>query len=145
MRLYHISSNKLHGKILKPQIPDNVFVKLGVENNTLKRISFAPTVDYALLVTELNKLKLGPNILDVFEPEDYSKIKLTLSKYLAMRGLVPQANKTREHWILNPVKVIYAGQIKLLKRKDKFIETVVNDIHIIRNYYWNYEILDGEL
>jgi len=145
MRLFHISYNKLNGIVLKPTIPDNILTKVGVENNTIKRVSFAPTVDHALLAIGFNRLKTGPKVLDVFEPENYNSIKFLHNKHLKRKGYVPDADQTKEYWILNPVRVKYAGQIKLIKPKTKFVEIKINDRQKIKNYYWEYKVLDGNL
>jgi len=48
MRLFHISSKDLDGRVLVPKIPDNMFTKMGIENNTIPRISFAPDVKHII-------------------------------------------------------------------------------------------------
>ena len=145
MRLFHISSKNLDGRVLIPSVPSNILTKLGVEDNKTPRLSFAPSVNYAILAIGYNRIKSGPKILDVFEPEDYKKLKIIKDKELSIKGLVPDADKTKEHWILNRIRVKYAGQIKIIKPTNKFIEIIISPSSKIKNYYWEYKVMDGDL
>lgn len=144
MKLFHISKNNLDGKTLSPTVPNNIFTKLGVEDNKTPRVSFAPKVDYALLAIGYNRIKEGPKILKVFEPQDYDRLKIITPKELSKRGLVPDADKTKEYWILNNTRVKYSGKIKIIRPTNKYVEVDVGGGNKIKNYFWEYKILDGE-
>ena len=144
MKLYHISSSNINGKTLIPKVPNNILTKLGVEDSKTPRVSFAPTVDHALLAIGFNRLKTGPKELSVFEPANYNNLKIIDSKELSMKGKVPDADKTKEVWVLNRVKMKYVGKIRLLGPTNKFVEIKAGP-HKIKNYYWKYKIIDGEL
>lgn len=144
MRLYHISSDNIDEKILDPRIPNNILTKIGAENNTIPRISFATEIKYALLAIGSNRLENGLKILYVFEPTDYKKIKILTDKEISEKGYVPDVEKTKEHWILNKTKVKYCGKIQLLNKTNKFIEIKFGSLKI-KNYFWNYKVLDGDI
>lgn len=145
MNLYHISSKNLDGKVLRPKIPKNILTKMGIENNTIPRVSFAPDVKHAILAIGYNRIKSGPKILNVYEPENYQTIKLRHSDYLSANGYVPDADETLETWVLNHVRVKYAGQIKLIKPGKGFVRIKLPGNNEIKNYYWEYKIIDGDL
>ena len=142
MKLYHISSNDLNGKILQPKIPSNILTKIGAEDNKTPRVSFAPTIDHALLAIGFNRLKSGPKLLNVYEPTAYKNI--VTDKQLDSKGFVPDANKTKEHWITKPVRLKYVGKIRLIKPSKKFVEVRAGSIKL-KNYYWEYKVIVGDL
>jgi hypothetical protein len=145
MRLFHISSSNLNGKTLTPKVPDNILTKMGIENNTIPRVSFAPDVKHAILAIGYNRIKTGPKILNVYEPENYRTIKLRHSDYLTANGYVPDADETLETWILNSIKLKYAGKIKIIKPTKEFVRIKLPGNQEIKNYYWEYKVLDGDI
>jgi hypothetical protein len=144
MRLFHISKSNLNGKTLSPTVPNNMFTKLGIEDNKIPRVSFAPTIDYALLAIGYNRLKEGPKELKVFEPDNYKVLKIMTPEELTRKRLVPDADKTQEYWVLNNVRVKYTGKIKLIKPASKFVEIDIGQGNKIKNYFWEYKIVDGD-
>lgn len=147
MRIYHISSNDLHEKILIPKIPQNILTKLGVENNTIPRISFSPSISHSLLAIGSNRIRQGPKVLNVFEPSNYSKIKTISNKELQKKRYVPDADKTKEVWVINSIEVKYCGKIQIIKQSNKFITIKFGPQkeHIIKNYFWEFKIIDGDI
>lgn len=144
MKLFHISSNDLNNKIITPKIPDNILTKMGIENNSIPRISFAPEIKYSLLAIGYNRLKSGPDILNVYEPDNYRSLKIIDSKELDQKGYVPDAKRTREVWVLNNVKFKYLGKIKIIKPKKEFVKIDLPGGQSIKNYFWEYKVIDGE-
>lgn len=145
MRLFHISSKNLDGRVLTPKIPNNILTKLGVENNTIPRVSFALDVKHAILAIGYNRIKKGSKILNAYEPENYRNIKLRHSEYLTANGYVPDADETQETWVLNSVKLKYAGKIKIIKQAKEFVRIKLPGNQEIKNYYWEYKVLDGDI
>ena len=147
MRLFHISAANLDGKKLIPKIPENILTKMGVENNTIPRISFAPSIKYALLAIGYNRIKAGPKALMVFEPSDYKMIKSIDNTQLSRKGYVPDVDKTKEHWVINSVKIKYVGKIKIIRPTKKFVEIRWGPQRgqVLKNYFWEYKVLDGDI
>jgi len=145
MRLFHISSKDLDGRVLVPKIPDNMFTKMGIENNTIPRISFAPDVKHAILGIGYNRIKNGPKILNVYEPENYTLIKLKHSDYLSANGYVPDADETLETWVISTVRLKYVGKIKIIKPTSKYIRIKLPGNQEIKNYYWEYKVINGDI
>lgn len=145
MRLFHASSNDLNNTLLTPKIPSNILTKLGVENGSIPRVSFAPDVKHCLLAIGYNRIKSGPKILNVYEPNNYKLIKAIHSNDLFKKNYVPDANKTLEVWVLNKVRVVYAGKIKIIRPTKKYIEVSLPTGDKMKNYYWEYKVLDGDL
>ena len=105
-KLYHLSENDLNGKILKPRIPDNFMTKNGYEEGKTARISFAKTVDGALVGISSN---LKGKEFFIYEINEYSKpeVKIISNKE------VPDQFLTGEVWVLNEVKLKKTGKIKV--------------------------------
>lgn len=143
MELYHVSANNLDGRVIKPSVPDNILTKTGSENATIGRISFSDSVDTAILAIGRNKLREGPKVLFVHEPQDYNRIKVVGPETLVRKGYVPDADQTREHWVLNSVRVRMIYRIKLIRETNKCIEIRFgkekNDY--IKNCFWDFKKL----
>jgi hypothetical protein len=146
MKLYHLSTDDLDQQTLEPKVPDNILTKLGIENNTIPRVSFAPEIKYALLAIGYNRIKESTlKIFNVYEPDNYKTIKILTSKELESKDYVPDVDKTKEVWILNNVKLKYVGKIKVLNRTKEFISIKLGQNRELKNYYWNYKVIDGDL
>jgi len=145
MRLFHASARDLNNKVLTPTIPDNILTKLGVENSDIPRVSFAPDVKHCLLAIGYNRIKNGPKILNVYEPENYRTVKAIHSADLVRRNYVPDADKTLEVWVINKVKVVYTGKIKIISPTRDYVEISLPTGDKLKNYYWKYKVLDGDL
>jgi len=144
-RLFHISVHHLI-KTLQPRTPENFYTKLGLEDNTIKRISVCPDVDHCLLALGENVVKDGPRIYSVYEPEDYSSIKILSNKEIVKRKLVPDAKQTLETWILTTTKFKRIAKIKVLKASDNY--EVINVPPVKKNvklWYWVWEIIEGQI
>lgn len=110
MKMYFLSTNNFDKMTLIPRVPKNFFTKNGYEDNKTKRISFAPSIDKALM--GLPNIK--PNlVLYVHEPYDYNSIKI---KYPTQKE-VPDVEITEEIWSLKPTKIKYIGIIKVIGDK----------------------------
>lgn len=110
--LFHISSKNLNGVVLTPRVPDNEFVKWGVEDSTTKRVSFARSIGKCLT-------GLGRNLLNqefyVFTPDMEFTSEKTLKENIVFptRSQVPDVHLTREVWVTTPVKLKYRMKIKV--------------------------------
>lgn len=112
-RLFHISKNCLDGKTLNPNIPDNEFTKRGIENNSIPRICFAPTVNQCLLALGIDKYKdrPEPEIYFIHEPIDYYNLEIISNEEIVKNNYVPNAEKTKETWVIEPCEVECVGII----------------------------------
>jgi len=61
--------------------------------------------------------KLAYLILHVYRPLDASKVKMLSSDILTDRIYVANAHVTGERWILDPVKMVHAGRVKVHRPK----------------------------
>lgn len=144
-RLFHISTHHLI-KTLQPKIPENIYTKLGLEDKTIKRISVCPDVDHCLLALGENIVKDGPKVFSVYEPEDYSKIKVLSNKEIVKKNLVPDAKQTLETWILSPAKFKKIAKIRVLKAADKYEVIHVPPVKSnAKMWYWIWEVIEGTI
>lgn len=119
MSIIHLSSHKLDK--LTARIPKGYFTKTGDEENTFKRISFAPDIDHCILAIGSN---VENKLFYVYEPIDYDKIKIVRNEILVKHKLVIDAYITKELWVITPVvRVVCVGKIKIGKPIDKRFET----------------------
>lgn len=143
MELYHISKSNMDGQVIRPTVPDNILTKTGTENSSIPRISFSDSIDTALLAIGRNKLREGPKVLFVHEPQDYNKIKIVKPETLVRKGYVPDADQTKEYWVLNSTRLRMLYRIKLIGETNKCIEIRFgkdkNDY--IKNCFWDYKRL----
>jgi len=151
-RLFHIShASRGIIKEMNPRIPDNEYIRNGWEDGTIPRISFALDVDHCILSLGFNKIKNNTKIYNVYEPSDYSKIKVKSNKELIRKKLVPDAEQTDEVWILNKTKVDNVAQIKIIKPTNRY-ETVKfgpqgedTPETYRRAWYWEWKIIKGKI
>ena len=111
--LFHLSETKLTNRILKPRIPNNNLTRMGVENNTIPRISVAPSIDHALTGYFYNyknnhkmhvyNVKNGVVCNVAYPPKEY----------------VPDIQFTKEMWVLEPVEMVYSGCIEVIGTQGK--------------------------
>ena len=104
-RFYFLSKENMNGRILQPRIPNNYFTKNGYEDNTTKRICFAPSINQAIMGLSMNcsGLEYYVHILD-------SECEV----YVPTINEVPDSEITGEVWIKRPVRVKCIGKIKIL-------------------------------
>ncbi len=88
-RFFHISTNDLNNKILKPKIPFNTFIESGYENKTIPRISFSTSVDYCLMALGKN---IKGYIFNVYEPYDYKNIKIINNDEIIKKNILLMLN-----------------------------------------------------
>lgn len=112
--LYHVSQKNINGVILTPRVPDNEFIKWGIEDGKTKRVSFAKSIGKCLM-------GLGRNLLGqefyVFEPDTSHTSEKVLLEHLVVptKEMVPDCHITKEVWITCPVKLKYKMMIKVTK------------------------------
>ena len=138
VNLFHISQKNLNGQILTPRVPNNEFVRWGIEDGVTPRVSFASSVGKCL--TGLGRGAVGQEFY-VFVPDtDVSDHVVYPTK-----SQVPDVEITREVWVTVPVKLKYKMKIKVTgqgkthrfvaKRKDNGQDYVGTPCD------WNYEIV----
>lgn len=101
-KTYFISEHNMGGKTLNPRVPKNYFTDNGYEDSTTERVSFAPSVNNALM--GLSQNVTGKSFF-VHEPEGKPDI------YKPNTKAVPDANITGELWVKEPVKLKVVGEI----------------------------------
>jgi len=145
-KLYHLSQHDLNGKTLTPKIPSNIFTKIGKEDDTIPRVSFAPTISQCITAIGNNRIEGNPEKrYYVFEPEDYDKIKITSNKELIKRNLIADAKMSGEVWVISDVKLKEVGVIEVIKKLD-LVYQIKDDPHPPFKFYkWKYKVLDGDL
>jgi ribosomal protein S18 acetylase RimI-like enzyme len=131
--LYFISQEELNGKILSPRIPDNYFTKNNYEDNTIKRVCFAPSIDKCLMGLSQN---LKGEELYVYEPDGEYEI------YKPDKNLVPDSSITGELWILKPVKLKKLAKIKVIGDAGEDGIPFYYGDNKAELYKWNYKIID---
>lgn len=106
MKLYHISQNP-NLTTLIPLRPRNGWTEYGIENGTIERISFAPTIMGC--VRGVDNFSGKDSVYYVYQPTSISP------KYLVQPTMrqVPDVNYTKEVWYTKPVNVIRVGAIQL--------------------------------
>lgn len=103
-KTYFISEHNMDGETLIPRVPQNYFTKNGYEDSKTNRVSFAPSVDKALM--GLSQNVTGKKFY-VHEPAGKHDI------YKPNLKAVPDAGVTGELWIKDPVKLKKVGEISV--------------------------------
>lgn len=103
---YFISEKKLENTSMLPRVPKNYFTENGYEDNTVPRISFAPSVDECLAGLSQN---VEGKTFYVYQPDDISKCDIAKPDEEA----VPDSKITNELWCLNAVDVKQVGKIEV--------------------------------
>lgn len=133
INLYHLSTNNLDSKILKPRIPDNFLVKNGYENSTIKRVCFATSIDKCLRAMSYN-IK-GIEFYVHIPDKKYNTYKPSVKE-------VPDCKITGEIWIREPVKLKCIGKIKVIKDKgEPGLKYQYGDKEA-ELYDWDYELVE---
>ena len=148
-RLFHVSTHHQIKKLI-PKIPDNFYTKNDWENKTIKRISVSTDIDHCLLALGYNVINES-KIFSVYEPKDYSKIKVLSNREIIKKDYVSDAKQTKETWLLTPTEFKNIAKIKVLRASNKY-ETVpiVPDgpdtpKENRKACYWEWEVIDGEI
>jgi hypothetical protein len=138
-KFYHLSEEDLDGQVFSPQIPKNFMTEQGYEDTTIKRVRFAETIDGALLGLSQN---LKGKVLFVHEPETYD-LKVMTNEEIVENNYVPDAELSKELWVLEDVKLKKVGKIKVLEAKEEPVNFTYGDNIKGETYYWNYEVIEG--
>ena len=135
-KMYFISSSSMDNKVLTPRVPDNYFTKNNYEDNTTKRVCFAPSVDKCLMAISM---KLEGEELYVHTPIEGQQLNIVHPSVKQ----VPDAKITGEIWVTNPVKIKCIGKIKVIgdsgKDGHKF---KYGENHYAELYDWDYEWIE---
>lgn len=139
VRLYHLSSRNMDGKTLVPRVPDNEFVRWGVEDGKTKRVCMGRSVGKCLVGIGRN---LAGQIMYVHVPD--STIPSDKIVY-PTRKQVPDVHLTHEVWVMKNVKLKLIGKIKCIKRAKKhtleFVRKDNGEKYIGHPTEWEYEWL----
>jgi hypothetical protein len=135
-KLYFLSSQNMNNKTLRPRIPDNFLTKNNYEDNETKRVCFAPSINQCLIGLSMNCKDKEfyvhtPDNIDNYEVINPTKFQ------------VPDCKITNEKWILEPVKIICIGKIKVIgdtgKEGHKY---TYGDKLSAELYDWNYKWIE---
>jgi len=135
---YHISEKDLTGEIFTPKVPKNYMTEKGYEDDKIKRVSFAETIDGALLGISQD---IKGKTFYVHEPEDYN-IKTLSNKEIVSKKYVPDAHLSKELWVLENVKLKKVGKIKVIKAKPNPETYTYGDNIKAQTYHWEYEWIE---
>ena len=103
--MYFISREKLDNRTLSPRVPKNFFTEKKYEDDTTKRVSFAPSINQCLMGLSQN---VTGKTYYVYEPADKKKLDI----YKPNAKAVPDSDLTEELWVTNDVKLKRVGKIK---------------------------------
>lgn len=120
---YHLSKTD-DIKKLTPKVPAKVASrKNAFEDDTIKRVSFAPSIDGCILGLQLSKDDFinGEVILYVYSPVNIVSKQIVSNKSIIGKKLVFDAEVTKECWFLDEVKVELLGSITVY---DKVVRTI---------------------
>lgn len=117
-KLYHISRKNINGATLVPRVPDNEYVKMGIEDGKTPRVSFSSSIKNCLRA--IGKNYVGTEIY-VFTIDLQDKDKGHLLKHITKptKDQVPDVGLTSEVWITCPVTIKYLQKIKITSIGDK--------------------------
>lgn len=151
-RLYHLSKNDSL-KRLTPQIPHKLKIrKNAFEDTTIKRVSFAPSIEGCIIGLQLSEKDFTNNelILYVYEPYDIDINDIIPNDVIVKEKLVFDAKVTKESWVTNEVNVKLTGSITVfnsVKQKIEYIPIRVGDKKFLKpngkldtylyKYVWN--------
>lgn len=140
MKLYFLSTNgDLYNKIIEPRIPSNHAVEIGMEDNQTKRIAVCDTIRGCL-----------SSIPIIFNEGDriyVYYIDYNGDIYKPTNKEVYDVEFTGELWILEPVKLIYEGEIVITERKDisaVYRNPKTNEVRPVMNFSYEYKFIDEE-
>lgn len=131
-KLYHLSETNLDGNILHPRVPNNYMTNNGYEENKTPRVCFSTSIEGSLIGMSAN---LKGKTFYVHELISYNNLKIKENKDIL--NMVPDANLTKETWVLNPVKVKCVSKIKVTDSNDKVLKYKYGDKEA-ETYTWNY-------
>lgn len=134
-KLYHISTSNLNGKTLYPKIPSNYFTKNNYEDNTTKRVCFAPSINKCLMGLSQNCTGME---FFVHVPDGEYEI------YKPSPKEVPDSIITGEIWITEPVKLKCIGKISVIGDSGKPGHPFKYGTHIAELYDWEWEWIDSK-
>lgn len=122
--LYHLSkTNDI--KNLTPKVPSKVASrKNAFEDSTIKRISFAPSINGCILGLQLSKDDFinGELVLYVYSPVNLDEKHFVSNKSIVSKKLVFDAEITKECWYLKETMVELIGSITVYDEVVKEIE-----------------------
>ena len=135
-KMYFLSPTSMDNKELTPRIPDNYFTKNNYEDNTTKRVCFAPSVNKCLMALSM---RFEGQELYVHIPIEGQQLNIVRPSVKQ----VPDLKITGEIWVTNPVKIKCIGKIKVTgdagKEGHKF---KYGENHYAELYDWNYEWIE---
>lgn len=132
-QLYFLSDKNLNNQTLQPRIPNNYLTKNGYEDNTIKRICFAPSIENCLTALSSN----------IDEKEFYVHIPIgDYETYIPTLKEVPDRNITKEIWIEEPVKVKCIGKILAIDNSKEGITYKYGKDKEATLYTWDYEWIE---
>jgi uridine kinase len=137
-KLFHVSDTNLSGKTIMPSIPNNYMTEHGFENNTIARISFAPSIGQCLAGISDN---LEGKILYVHEPSNYAELIITPNADIIKQSYVPDAPITGEVWSMKPTRLRCVSKIKILKAIRQPHTYMYGD-NTASLYFWDYKVIE---
>ena len=116
--LYHVALKNMNGKVLTPRVPDNEYIKWGIEDGETKRVSFSTSVKKCLRA--IHGQNVGVEMyVHVIDTKSINPATLKNNIVYPTKEQVPDSHLTGEVWVTCPVKAKLAHKIKITKIGDK--------------------------
>ena len=106
-KLYHLSFEKMDGKVLYPRIPDS---RATNENETVPRVCFSTSIIGCIKAICADNLRCS---IYVYEPSNAPGYKYIDNLFVPTKEDVPDVIETREKWITCPVKMKLSGVVHI--------------------------------
>lgn len=134
-RIYFVSETNMDGRTLTPRVPKNFLTDNGYEDSETKRICFSNSINGCLIALSQN---IEGKEFYVHVPENMNTLKIEKPS----KSQVPDVARTKEIWVLNPVRIKTFCKIKVLKAKDKPLKYTYGDNKVAYLYDWDYIRID---
>ena len=134
--VYYVTSEDLHMKTIKPEIPVNFFTKHNIGDCVTKRIPFHTSIEGALTTPE----NMDMGIYNVYVPAMEIAYK---DFYFPKNNEVPIRNLTDEVWLKQDTVLYLIGKIVVLRKSEdnykfNFTQNDKRKRLIINKYDWNW-------
>lgn len=157
---YHISDKDLNRKTLYPRIPSYLKdpkkvkenEKLGLyEDSKIPRVCVSFSIDNSLkaIIPDITEHPERQNEcvgreFNVYRTEkSFYKYKHMTNSEIIKNNYVFDASLTKENWILEPVKLVYVGRIKVLSLKSTKMKRI-SDTMTMRDQKFNWKWIDKQ-
>lgn len=136
--MYHLSFKQLHNKIIYPRVPNNTLTKNRLEDGYIPRICFCPTIEQCLMAIGKNIEGRKFNVYTVLN----KNCKIISNDNIIKNAYVPDAEYTKEIWVIEPVKFIKVGRIIVRKALDNPYKYTLRNGMQGECYAWEFDFIN---